>query len=120
MLRAKGDDERAIGDFTQAIKFDVKNALAFYNRGMAYRGRGSIDLALADLDQAIRLDPKNPAVYYERGNALYDKRDYDRAIADLNQAINVKPDYTAAKATATAPSPISTRRCASIRSSPPP
>ena len=72
------------------------NALAFYNRGLAYWDQSEFDKALADYEQAIRINPGYAPTYYNRGLAYFEQRDYDRAIADLNQAINGKPDYTSA------------------------
>ncbi|MFN7145403.1 MAG: ATP-binding protein, partial [Myxococcota bacterium] len=37
--REKGEPERAVADFSQAIRLDPKNGLAFYNRGLAYYER---------------------------------------------------------------------------------
>ena len=91
--RDKGDQERAIADFSQSIRLDARNALAFYNRGLAYWDRREFDTALADYEQAIRINPGYAPTYYNRGLAYYEQRDYDRAIHDLNQAINGRPNY---------------------------
>src|SRR5215510_9047323 len=61
--RSKGDNERAIADYDQAIRLDPKNAVAYYNRGNAWWGKGDLDRAIADYDQAIGLDPKDTAAY---------------------------------------------------------
>ena len=56
-------------------------ALAYFNRGSAYRSKGEPDAALADFDRAIDLyhglDPTQTQVrqrlgkaYHERGNSL--------------------------------------------------
>ena len=49
--------DRAIQDFDQAIKLNPNYAIAFYNRGNAYRLKGQHDRAIQDLDQAIKLNP---------------------------------------------------------------
>ena len=41
--RAKGDSDRAIRDFDEAILIDSKDGEAFYNRGLAFRDRGETD-----------------------------------------------------------------------------
>src|ERR1700730_5666254 len=53
----KGDRDRAIADFTDAIRLDPNNALAYNNRGLAWNEKGDHDRAIADLTQAIRIDP---------------------------------------------------------------
>jgi tetratricopeptide (TPR) repeat protein len=77
--------DRAIADFTQAIKLDPKNV-------QAYTYRGYVSENLADFAQAIRLDPKNVEVYYARGSLYWRRWDYARAIPDLTQAIKLDPN----------------------------
>ena len=55
----KGDTDRAIADFDQAIKLDPKDAIALNNRGFAWRIKGDIARAAADYEQAIKLDAGN-------------------------------------------------------------
>jgi tetratricopeptide (TPR) repeat protein/predicted small secreted protein len=88
--------DRAIADFTQAIRLDPDNAKAYKERGNAYYIKGDYDRAIADYTQAIRLDPDYALAYHNRGDAYSDKDDYDRAIADYTQAIRLNPDYASA------------------------
>ena len=53
----KGQHDRAIQDYDQAIKLNPSNARAYYNRGIAYSAKGQHDRAIQDYDQAIKLDP---------------------------------------------------------------
>jgi lipoprotein NlpI len=57
--RSKGEFDRAMTDFNEAIRVAPKNALAFRARGWASLYGGSVPSALADLEQASALDPKN-------------------------------------------------------------
>ena len=84
---AKGNTDRAIADFDEAIRLDPKYAKAYNNRGIAWYAKGYNDRAIADYNEAIRLDPKLAQAYYNRGNAWNAKGDNDRAIADYNEAI---------------------------------
>jgi lipoprotein NlpI len=87
----KGDNDRAIADFNEAIRIDPKSAAAFNNRGYAYSDKGDNDRAIADFNEAIRLDPKSAAAFKNRGVAYHGKGDNDRAIADYNEAIRLSP-----------------------------
>src|SRR5215475_9343965 len=64
-------------------------AAAFYNRGIAYRGKGQFDRAIQDYDEAIRLNPNNASAFFMRGNAYAGKDQYDRAIEDYDRAIRL-------------------------------
>jgi len=88
----KKDYNRAITEFTQAIRLNANYAEAFNNRGNAYSAKFDYDLAIADFTQAIRLEPNNAEAYSNRGEAYSGKEDYVRAISDLDQAIKLDPN----------------------------
>jgi len=88
---AKGEYDKAIADFDQAIGLDPKLALAYNGRGYAWNAKGENDKAIADFDQAIGLDPKDALAYNGRGLAWNAKGEYDKAIADFDQAIGLDP-----------------------------
>jgi tetratricopeptide (TPR) repeat protein len=92
----KGDLDRAIADYNEAIRLDPKFAHAYNNRGNAYRDKGDLDRAIADFNETIRLDPKYVFAYNGRGNAYSEKGDLDRPIADYNEAIRLDPKYASA------------------------
>src|SRR5262249_32721304 len=94
--RAKRDYDRAIADFSEAIRLVPNYAKAFNNRGNAYydRGddyRGDTRRAIADYNDAIRSNPNYGLAFYNRANAYYRRSERDRAIADLSEAIRLDP-----------------------------
>src|SRR6516164_6618167 len=93
--RLKGEYDRAVQDYNQAIKLNAKFAAAFNNRGVAYDRKGDYERAIADYDQAIKLKP-SAELYFNRGNAHLGKSQYDHAIDDYNQAIKLKAGFAAA------------------------
>jgi len=93
--RLKGEYDRAIQDYNQAIRTNAKFATAYNNRAIAYDTKGDYDRAIADYEQAIKLKP-SAETYFNRGNAHLGKSHYDHAIDDYNQAIKLKPDFAAA------------------------
>jgi tetratricopeptide (TPR) repeat protein len=83
---------RAATDFTQAIRIDPNNKIAYRERGLMYSEQGDKDRAIADYTQAIRLDPNYAAAYMNRGSAYDAKGDHDRAIEDYTEAIRIDPN----------------------------
>ncbi len=82
----KGDLDRGIADFNEAIRLDPKDAVVYRDRGKAYDAKGDHDRAIVDLDQAIRIDPKFAAAYNTRCwvRAVIG-RDLAQALADCNE-----------------------------------
>ena len=54
VYRNKGQYDRAIQDFDQAISLDPNDAYAFNSRGNVYKDKGQYDRAIQDFDQAIK------------------------------------------------------------------
>ena len=90
-LRAKGEQDRAIADYTEAIRLDPKLREAYNNRGLAWRSKGDTERAVADFTQAIRIDPKYAMAYSNRAETFRLAGDYDRALPDFNEAIRLNP-----------------------------
>jgi tetratricopeptide (TPR) repeat protein len=91
--QAKGDNDRAIADYTESLQLDLNNKVALTARGNAYFFKGNLDRAIADYDQVIAIEPKYALAYYNRCLAYREKGDLDRVIADCSQAIALYPRY---------------------------
>ncbi len=57
-------------------------AVAYYNRGIAYRHLNEYRQAIEDYGQALLLDPGFALAYNNRGNAYRHLNEYRRAIED--------------------------------------
>jgi len=60
-----------IEGFSNAIKHDRKNALAWFNRGRAYLDAKNYPAAVEDFDEAIRLNKNDPRFINGRGVAYF-------------------------------------------------
>jgi len=91
----KGEYDRAIADFDQAIQRDPYDRIAFNNRGNVYSDKGEYDRAIADYDHAIRLNPNYADALKNRGRTHFYKGDFTAAAADLLRANKLAADaYT--------------------------
>jgi tetratricopeptide (TPR) repeat protein len=88
---SKGENDRAIRDFDEAIRLKPKSPVLLYNRGFAYYSKADYDRAIQDYDEAIGIFPKYMIALNDRGNAYYRKGDYDRAIRGYDDAIRLNP-----------------------------
>jgi tetratricopeptide (TPR) repeat protein len=87
----KGEWDKAIAEYTEALRINPNNAAAYVNRGFAYISKGMYDRAIEDYNAALRIDPNHADSYNNRGWSYRNKGDYDRAIADYTQAIRLDP-----------------------------
>jgi len=62
----KKDYDKAIADYTEAIRIDSKYLNAICNRGNARQAKKEYDNAIKDFTEAIRLDPKHTWAHYSR------------------------------------------------------
>lgn len=92
----KGDHERAIADFSEAIKNDPGLAAAYTNRGRSYLEIGDHTRAIRDLGVSISLDGKSPLPSYNRAIAWFRHNDFDRAIEDFEETIRRDPAFVEA------------------------
>jgi tetratricopeptide (TPR) repeat protein len=90
---AKGDHDRAIADYNEAIRLNPRVAAFYDHRCRAYRSKRDLDKAIADCSKGIELDPKIASIYYHRGRAYSDKKDYSSALADVGRAIALQPQH---------------------------
>jgi tetratricopeptide (TPR) repeat protein len=87
----KREWDKAIADYTEAIRLDPKDVLAYGSRGFAYSHKGDLDKAIADYTEAIHLDSKRASTYGNRGMAYAQKGDLGKAISDYSEAIRLDP-----------------------------
>ena len=92
----KSEYDKAIKDYTEAIRLDPELAMAYGNRGLAYAKKGEYDKSIEDCTVAIRLDSRLPIPYLARSTAYASKGDHDQVIKDCTEAIRLKPDFAAA------------------------
>jgi tetratricopeptide (TPR) repeat protein len=122
---ASGNFDKAIADFTEAIRLKRDFAKAYKHRGLAFEAKRDYDNAIGDYTEAIRLEPNDhetdrmrsaasllktlatsanaaqlgrpPAEdCVTRGDTFFALGDYGKAIADYAEAIRLDPRYAEA------------------------
>ena len=69
----KGQYDRAMQDYDQAIRFNPKDADSFVVRGNAYYDKKQYDQAIEDYDQAIKINPDYTLAIRKRKIAIVQK-----------------------------------------------
>lgn len=86
-----GAPQKAIDQFSQALRIDPKFVLAYYNRALALQHLGEAQRAIQDYSEAIRLEPHFVDAYANRGVVYENLQQYERAIRDYSEAIRLAP-----------------------------
>jgi tetratricopeptide (TPR) repeat protein len=87
----KGEYDRAIAEFSEAIRLDPTSPYAHTCLGLAWSLKKDYGRAFLCYDEAIGLDPAYSYAYTRRGYAWIDKKEFDRAIRDFDEAIRLDP-----------------------------
>ena len=67
-------------------------AVAYYNRGLAYENKNDYTRAIADFSEAIRLDPNDAEAYFYRGLDKARIGDKAGSEADIAEAKRINPN----------------------------
>jgi len=90
------DYEGARYDFEQTITL-APRAIAYYQRGLAYRGLGELQQALTDLDKAVKLQPNQAKFHEARGDVHRQLQDIETALANYAEAVELGSESAAQK-----------------------
>ncbi|MEK7486349.1 MAG: tetratricopeptide repeat protein [Planctomycetota bacterium] len=88
----KNDYEGAILDYSQSLRYNPDDPVAYYERGNARYDKQDYDGAILDYTIAIRLNPQKENYFRDRGLAKKEKQDYAGAIQDYTKGIELKPE----------------------------
>jgi tetratricopeptide (TPR) repeat protein len=93
---ARGDLDRALQDYNQAIELDPRNAGAYVNRALALTRKGEWEPAMNDYAKATSLNPQQWQAYFNRAADLRDGGKLSEAVDDLNKVMELNPEFAGA------------------------
>ena len=89
--------QEAITKLQAIVQTNPKNAIAYYNLGVAYQFSEMLEEADLNYTRSLEIDGQNPSGYYNRGLVRRDQGKLEEAAADLKIAAALKDDWAAAK-----------------------
>ena len=91
LLVGQGQYDRAVAEYTEAIRIEPRSALAYMGRGVARAKAGQVKQAIADQTEAIRIEPGLAAAFRNRGRDHWTRGAVKSALADFTEAIRLEP-----------------------------
>ena len=88
-----GEADRAIIDYSDAIRLAPRETLPLINRGVVlYLRKDNNEGAIADFNAALKINPKEISAWTNRGIVYRRKGDLNQAISDFTTAIKLLPE----------------------------
>jgi tetratricopeptide (TPR) repeat protein len=87
----KTDYDKAITDFTEAIRLNPRDAAGYVGRGAAWMYKENYKQAIADFSEGLRLAPGQAFAHMQRGIAYHRIGDADHALEDYTLAHELTP-----------------------------
>ena len=88
---SKGEFDRALRDFDEAISAKPNNPVLRHNRGMALFNKGDNEAAIRAYEDAISIHPKYAIAHNDRANVFFRMKEYDKAISGYDDAVRLQP-----------------------------
>jgi Flp pilus assembly protein TadD len=95
--RERGDFERAVNAFTQALKYDPSYAPAHNGLGLTRVRHGDPETAVIDFTRAVHLDPAQPDFQNNLGHVYMETNQLDLAEAHFKMSLALDPGYRLAE-----------------------
>lgn len=85
-------EDKAMADFSEAIKSGSRNSEVYEGMGVIYGSKGEKESAVKYFNAALKLDPENGSIYYNRAITFANMDRKQEAIDDYSSALKYSPD----------------------------
>lgn len=84
--------DRAILDYSSALRMQPKNAGLYQQRAVSHKLAGEFDKAIADFSTCLRLSPDNVPAFMGRGFLHFQLKNHSQAVKDFSSVITINPN----------------------------
>ncbi|HEY6906681.1 MAG TPA: tetratricopeptide repeat protein, partial [Ignavibacteriaceae bacterium] len=90
--------DKAIQEFTRALKIQPNNAEAYFGLGIVYRRMGNFNLSIQNNLKSVSLDPLSIEYSRNLGETYSLVKEFNNSVKTYNKVIELSPDLGLAKA----------------------
>ena len=90
--QSKGELDKALTAYNEAIKLNPSFTDAYFNRGVIYVQTGKYDLAAEEFSTVLKYEKKSADAFSNRGAVYLQQDKFDMAVQDFNSALDLAPD----------------------------
>jgi len=83
--------DKAIEDYSEAIRLNPKDARSFYGRAYAHGLKHKFKETIEDCAKVLEIEPRNLDAYKMRASSYWKEGNFGKALGDLEQAIRLAP-----------------------------
>ena len=87
----KGEYKEALAVLNEAVRLNINDGDAYFNRALAYYQLNKKEQAIQDLTKAITLNNKFIEAYVNRGNIYLELQEYPKAVSDYKKVLSINP-----------------------------
>ena len=89
----KGEYEKAIECYNEALKINPKDADAWYNKGVLYARLKKYEEAIECYDKALKINPEYANAWNNKGVVYAELKEYKKAIECYDEALKINPEH---------------------------
>lgn len=89
----QGNLEKAIDNYSNAIRLKPDDVEAYFNRGLAYHQSKKYRESIQDYERVIQFNPTYQNAYANLGVCYRLLKEYEKSLQNLNRAIELNPNF---------------------------
>jgi len=93
VLNDRGDADKAIAHYRQAVELRPSYTEAHYNLGRLLAQKGQVDEAIVHYEKVLEINPADAEAHNNLGATLFVNGRVDEALAHYRKALAIQPDY---------------------------
>jgi tetratricopeptide (TPR) repeat protein len=97
LLAEKGQFEKAIPYFEQALEISPNFDVTYFNLGVTFCLQGQFDKAIPYFEKALEINPNNAVMHCTLGDVFAKRGQFGKALLHFEKSLGINPNYAEAQ-----------------------